>query len=375
MAFTERYVTSVGGGAHDGTSEANAWTMFEMTTALAALGTGGAAGLRVNVKADATHSLGVNLGSIGGGTTTAPCWIRGYHTTPGDGWLGRTVGGTGPIDTSNMPLINFGLNNWNQTAAFVLLDCLNVTSARNSAPIADVGTDSVMTRCVVTNTGTGVGAACASDNGNTRRTFQNCDFTFAGASGGANVASVGVDGRLLYCRIRGAGAIAGVRLTSRGQVIGCVIFGAGGAGIYGSSTGSTLTIIGNTIVGNSGDGIDILASSTTTHAILNNLITDNGGYGIDGNGNNAAFLAYNRFDRNTSGAINGMTDWDAATGLGRNTTSVPQADEYENAGSHDYRLKSTSPALAAGLFPYADMGAVQRQASSGSGGRGYYIGA
>jgi hypothetical protein len=103
--------------------------------------------------------------------------------------------------------------------------------------------------------------------------------------------------------------------------------------------------------------------------IVNNMITDNGGYGIDGvEAAKAVFAAYNRTRDNTSGADNLATDWLAATKYGHVTTDTGGAStDYTNSGSNDYTLISASPAKGVGIWPYRDIGALQRQESGGSG--------
>jgi hypothetical protein len=76
MAWTERYVTPLGAGANNGTSEANAWTLAQAFSGMAA-------GQRLNVKAG-TYSIGASLSPSFPGTSSAPMAIRGYKTTIGD---------------------------------------------------------------------------------------------------------------------------------------------------------------------------------------------------------------------------------------------------------------------------------------------------
>jgi len=84
MALTERFISPTGAGAHDGTSEANAWTTAE---AIAAIGVGpAAASLRCNIKVDpapyafAATSLVFNTA----GAANFPVIWQGYKVAPGD---------------------------------------------------------------------------------------------------------------------------------------------------------------------------------------------------------------------------------------------------------------------------------------------------
>lgn len=75
MAWTERYVTVAGAGAHDGTSEGNAWTLAEAIAAAAA-------GQRVNVKAG-THTVASDRTFGTAGTDASAIWWRGYNSEIG----------------------------------------------------------------------------------------------------------------------------------------------------------------------------------------------------------------------------------------------------------------------------------------------------
>jgi len=76
MAFNEKYVTVTGGGLHDGSSEANAWTLAEAVSNYAA-------GDRLNVKAG-TYSDSSTVTFATAGTAASPVSWRGYKTTIGD---------------------------------------------------------------------------------------------------------------------------------------------------------------------------------------------------------------------------------------------------------------------------------------------------
>lgn len=79
MAFTERYTTSAGAGAHDGTSEANAFSWTEMVTDWNA---GSRQGYRYNLKGNVT--LAADAVFTGDGTISNPIVLRGYSSTIGD---------------------------------------------------------------------------------------------------------------------------------------------------------------------------------------------------------------------------------------------------------------------------------------------------
>ena len=76
MAFNDRYVTQGAAGGGDGSS-GSPWTFAEAVSNYAA-------GDRINVKADATYSLGATTFATSA-TDSAPVHVRGYTTTIGDG--------------------------------------------------------------------------------------------------------------------------------------------------------------------------------------------------------------------------------------------------------------------------------------------------
>ena len=76
MAFNEKYVTVTGGGLHDGSSEANAWTLAEAVSNYAA-------GDRLNVKAG-TYTVATTVTFGTSGTASSPIAWRGYKATIGD---------------------------------------------------------------------------------------------------------------------------------------------------------------------------------------------------------------------------------------------------------------------------------------------------
>lgn len=156
---------------------------------------------------------------------------------------------------------------------------------------------------------------------------------------------------------------------------GNTVYKCGSTGIALTSTGSYNSVIGNTIVGNTGDGIDVITGTTVNHTIGNNCITDNGGYGIDFNSASVGCTAlfFNRFRDNTSGNINLATDSVAATNWSAVTTDTGgSSTDYTDYSGNDFRLIAASPAAGVGLPSPASIGALQRDASSSGGGTSAY---
>lgn len=301
---------------------------------------------------------------VNGGTTTSPVTIEGVDSS-GNSFEPSRTNGNGALITTNMPVLSYTTGRVNITGAAIVLKNLNIQTANSAVSVTMKDLSTTLIGCSLTNSSTNAAASCTSVLGGK---VINCDLSLTGGTNGnVCVTSSTSGGQLIGCRIKG-GNVKAVDVGGGAPTIaGCVIFGSAGMGIAVTSTSASPSIYGNTIVGNTGDGIDIVTGSTAYQSIFNNLITDNGGYGIDGvSAANAIVAAYNRIDRNTSGATNLATDWLAATNIGNNTTnladtSTPGDNEYVTPGSNDYRLKTASYAKGVGLLPYADIGACQRQ--------------
>lgn len=360
MAITEKYVSGAGGGAHDGSTEADAFSWTEMVTDINA---GGKAGNRYNFKGSVARTTNTDT-VTGDGSSTSPIIIRGYTTTIGDGFQGRTSG-NGALVTTNMPTVTYTTGRFNGSGAdWILYETINFSGAP-SAGVLTVGASSAVKSCVVGNSSTN--AAAVGITTNLGSVIFDNDVTLSGASGGAAAISVtGNEVRVIANRVRGGPAV-GILVTGRATILDNLVYACTGVGIAVTNTAAYFCIYGNTIVGGTTDGIDVVTGTTVFQCALNNMITDNGGYGIDGvSAANAIFAAYNRTRDNTSGADNLATDWLAATKYGQVTTDTGGAEtDYVNAGSNDYTLVSGSPAKGAGWWPYRDIGALQRQESGG----------
>lgn len=326
---------------------------------------GGKAGNRYNYKGSVSRTTSSDT-ITGDGTSTSPIIIRGYATTIGDGFQGRSSG-NGALVTTNMPTVTYTTGRLIASAAdWVIYESLNISGAPSNA-VVTLGTMGACKSCVITNSSTNAAAVGISANSNS--IILDNDVTLSGASGGSAAISVAsTDARIIANRIKGGPAI-GISIGFRSAAIDNLIYACAGVGIAITATGATSVIYGNTIVGGSGDGIDVVTGTTVLQCIVNNCITDNGGYGIDGvSAGNAIFAAYQRTRDNTSGADNLATDWLAATKYGQVTTDTggPETD-YTNSGSFDYTLITTSPAFRAGWWSYRNIGAYQSNATGSAG--------
>lgn len=301
------------------------------------------------------------------GSTTSPIQISGYGTTRADGYLGRTSG-NGAIITTNMPSLSYTTGAFSLTGSNLIVATLNISSTRNGNAISPNAAGIVFRACKMLNNTSGAsGVTLSAGSSLVNGTIIDCDIslTNGGNAGTAAVSMAAVASRLIGCRITSSA----VGVTASG--VGSVFIGNT---IYRCTTGIAVTVTtaysvmhGNTIVLNSGDGIDIVTATSVPDQITCNMITDNGGFGIDLN--SAAVpvvLAYNRYRDNTSGNINSGTDWVAATTYGA-VTSGSGTSDYTNAAGNDYSLLSTSPGVSVALPLYASMGALQRSQTGGGG--------
>jgi len=146
-----------------------------------------------------------------------------------------------------------------------------------------------------------------------------------------------------------------------------VINNCAGIGVNITAAASSAILNGCTVVGSGSDGIALPASTTGAIRITNCLITDNAGFGVNMQATtNSVYLAVNRYRDNTSGNIGNAGDWVTAANYNA-VTSGNGTSDYTNAGSGDYSLLSTSPAVNAGQ-PYSrSIGALQRGQSASGG--------
>lgn len=343
MAITERYVTTAGAGSHDGTSEANAYSWSEMLTAING---GAAAGYRYNVK-QGTYSLGASSTLTGAGSASAPLVIRGYKTTIGDGFQGRSAGGA--LNTANMPTVAYSAGfRIAGLGAYTVLKDLIITGNLSNDLVATGNANIHITGCSITNSSTSSSATCVNVNSD-YEIVSDCDlFCAAGTTGGC-ITSGSNTNWITHCLIKNTGTGCGIIGTQVASISHCTIYECGADGIALSGTTRGALIEHCTIVRNTGDGIDFASGTTQTQKVVGCCITDNGGYGINMNGATAGlFCLRNRYRDNTSGAISGSADWVSGTEQGAVTTDTGDATtDYTSYTTDDYSLIASSPAINA----------------------------
>jgi len=173
------YVTVSGGGLHDGTSEANAWTYDEMLSSGSISG-----GDNVWIKAG-SHSPSASSHTMPAGSAGSFVAYRGYTTTIGD--LNTTQSQHDlSLDTSDYPVITYGSNVYLTLGDYTTYECLHldINGTGGTAAIT-AGVQNVIYGCKLVNNNTSVNA----NNTVIRRSLSlasvqisNSDIRFANAA-------------------------------------------------------------------------------------------------------------------------------------------------------------------------------------------------
>lgn len=355
MAFAEKYVSVAGGGAHDGSSEANAWTFAEADAAYAA-------GDRLNVKVG-THAMTTTLTTLGtAGSTTQPVWWRGYNTTIGD------------CDSDNTlarPLISHTTGNLTISGAHHIWTSIDVSAARNGATLVLSGSNLRFKRGQVTNTNANSAALAATFSG-TGMTIEAAYFS-ANAAAAQCINITGTNVVLLLNNI--VGGLVNVQCTATNTLIRNLLRDAANDGINLLQNNGIMNIIANTIDNVGRDGIRVGGAAATPAwcSILNNTITAATNVGTTGINNVAAAGNTNTLHRSGNRFYNFAAD---EAGFGDSPAFGALT------GGSDPLTSSTNLALASGdaaraaafvfenlstTTSYHDLGAVQHQ-DAGSGG-------
>lgn len=362
-AITEKYVTSAGAGTHDGSSEGNAFSWTEMVTDINA---GGKAGNRYNVKGSISRTSSSD-NVTGSGTTNSPIIIRGYSSTIGDGYLGRS-NGNGPLITSNMPSLSYTSGLFNISGSYIIFESINFSSTRSgSGWYFSGGGYCDVVRCVASQAGSGSGSIALYASSTHMILLDNdISLTNGGAVGTEALYVSGNTARIIGCRITSVTNAVVAASTVVTIAICNTIYSSSGVAITTADTTSPNIFWGNTIASGATNAIQFAAARTVPALVVNNCITDNTGFGIQfGDANAPCLFANNRTRDNVAGDASFSPDWWTATNYSPVTTDTggPEQD-YVSAGTGDYRLISTSPAVGNGLPKYASMGALEPQATS-----------
>lgn len=354
MAFLQRYASSAGAGLIDGTSEANAWDWATMLTDA----NPGTTGVIINFKGN--HTLLADATFTNSGSAAAQLRLRGYATTIGDGYQGRT-NGNGALVTTNMPVISGNFRLLNTAKTNVSLENIVVSNTLNSEQ-ADFGARGMAFRCKFVNASTGTSArniiSAASD-----MTICDCDLEItAGGVGSRCISITSVNARVLFNRITNGGAAS------------CTgtYFGTGAARVY---------FIGNVTYACTGTGLALDVAAASAAAVIQNTFDECGvaiALANDVNSNQNPAIINNIFMDCTDAiknlyvtadvplfAVNNAffncDDYDGWVNyIGYGDVALAD-DPFVDSANRDYRLKESALAKGAGIVPHMDIGALQRQ--------------
>lgn len=360
MAFTQKYCTPTGAGAHDGSSEANAWTLAE------AIAETPKAGYIINMKG--TFSVAADQTLSVAGSVTAPIIWRGYSSTIGDG--GRA--------TINWTHTSSGTAAIIATGAYQYFDGLTISPTSTEACVRAFyanGDGTRVQRCNLITPDLANDTAAQISNGD----LVNC-YCEGKVYNGIYLA-------VLYCSILSAsdGIVGG---TERNVIVGNLIVRSGAAGDNGINLSSLAgarsgVCAQNTIYGFT-DAIEITDSlDERGYVIANNLIYNCGAYGINYSGSASdrqPALLNNAIGLCTTARYNGID-----TNLQAYDINVT-ADPFTAAGS-DFSLNDNNPGGAqcrgAGVPTqmlwsgsqdnWLDIGALQAEPAAAGGGGGFLI--
>ena len=361
MAFNEKYVTVTGGGLHDGSSEANAWTLAEGVANYAA-------GDRVNVKAGTYTASSAITWSTGGGQYTPIHW-RGYKTSIGDLDDLPTVQ---RVEATDMPFFDnsdrFLITGSNQAFSNISFE-----SSYTAAGVQNNGGKSVhFFRCRFLTDSTSTTARSFLTRGD-YNTFVACYFEAPStADASVYIYTDSNRSRILDCFI--TGGATGIKFSSYTDAFVCntVITNSGTNSV--ALTGTVPSTFLSCVFHDAGGDLFSAANAdgASPCSIVNSVFSDAGGYAINQNtGSETPFimLSNNLYHDSsfTSGRTNNIVYDLYAT--------VDTASPFVDAASNDFTLSSSSNGYGKRLLvenvdlsSYRDIGAIQHQDPSGGGG-------
>lgn len=365
MAFTEKYVTVSGGGLHDGSSEANAWTWDEAVANCVA-------GDRINVKAGSYTTSGTST-TTGGAQGNAMAW-RGYTSTIGDldgKKLSGLVGGT------DIPTVSCSTNDSFLKGTFYLVSHIEFTSSANYMnPAFNIGGESVISHCRFLGNGS-LGCTilksvdCAMHD--CHLTVQRGNFPCCSIGRGA------VDNCVFVGETGGSNTSNGLGMKT-GSCTNSLFIGFTGYALA-FSYAEVMNVSNCTFVDN-----EKCIVLSTTHGgprlIVNNYFADST-YALDntwtyqnrnsGSGDYDTWVVTNNVFKNVTNQVLNL-------GTQLLTESLTDStDQFVDSAANDYTLKSSSVGYAKSspatvdtfAIPHArDIGAIQHADPSSSGGGG-----
>lgn len=240
----------------------------------------------------------------------------------------------------------------------------------------------VVRRCVIGDATNKLQNGINRDSGNQTARVIDSEITsclgagFAGTHGATPAADI-----LFGCYIHdctGAGIQVpynvGSGVEGLSAVIGCIVVRNGAQGVYvtvDTTYKGPVALIGNTIHGNTGDGVYLKSVDNIVGAVIaNNQITSNGGYGLNcaagtaaTNDRLVAFVAFNNFWNNSSGARNGISADARDQAVDPGYANAARSDFSVSGATRQlgFPLASLALGLSSSTRTFVDIGAAQRR--------------
>jgi hypothetical protein len=327
-----------------------------------------AAGDTLYVKAG-SYSLSGALTATAG-TLIAPVQIRGCDVAWNDlhaaTWA-STHTANGFIDTTNFPALACGGNLFT-VGDFSLVSGLDISGSRNGALLA-IGSVNRISRCKIANANTGA-SATAITSASARTSIVDCDLSTASTSAGfaLNLGSSDVKA----CRITSTSG-GGITSSSNITVSACVFYSVTQTAIVSNTANSLIVTIDANTFQSCGTCLSLpnQAQTAPLTIVRNNQVTNCTTFANNlrsGTQKIPIYGGYNRI-RNTTTTYTGFSNIaDNGTMPGDITTAQTDAAEYvaSTATPPDLHLTSAAAGKGAGMVPYVDTGAYQRQEPAGS---------
>lgn len=352
MALTKRYVSVAGSGTY--VQSLSNTTPMNLATAAANV----VAGDWVQVQ-KGTYNESASDTIVNAGTSASQIVWEGVNTDWSQIVDGRTSG-NGPLITTNFPTIAYASTFNLSTTSFNLFRHISFTGTFSGAVV--VGANSgVFESCAFANASTNAAAIGLSAIANS--TVADCDGALTGGSGGLAALNITAAGSVVVGgRYTGGAGAPAISISVGAIVRGATIFNST-IGLTSAQTSQASEYDSLTVVGNFSDGIKFTGTVTIPPRVTNCLITDNGGFPINGGATIPLYTRNNEYRNNTAGnVVNGAADWTTASGIGNVTGNG--ASDYVNAAGQNYALALTSPAIAAGLPSFAEIGALNGNSNS-----------
>lgn len=314
----------------------------------------------------------------GTGTTGSPDYSQNGRITLVSG--NTTAGNIQIIGENGMPIVaNTGADLLFLSPTYNYFDNLYFFQSVNSGGLFLFYTDANATAvgCVfdLNNTATGV------NNGGGGSAFLGCEVkggATAALSGNKGFQVGGNGGFLFGNNIHDTGDVAAT-LNGWSSASYNIIRNAWGNSLTINSTSTPISVTNNTIDNGKSSGIVFTGQSDVpTACVINNIVSNHTGASKSG-------IVVTSGTAATSDAQKGLIDYNCVYNNTTNYSNISAGahdvntdPKFTNQSTGDYRLQSTSPAIAAG-FPgaflnggnntgYLDMGALQHQATGGGGG-------